>query len=143
VAGGRHSDRLGRLGHGADRDEAVRLIRRRPNTAWLAAPGLALGACAGPARNDRVPPFAARPYEAFARQNVVAIALREWRLFGSLVDDDPPGSRLICVRKAVRALKVPLISESGRSEQKNPASSVEFTKRLNAAGLTVRILMNT
>jgi uncharacterized protein YidB (DUF937 family) len=37
----------------------------------------------------------------------------------------------------VSSLKVPLIPESGRSEQKNPASSVEFTKRLNAAGLTL------
>ena len=28
----------------------------------------------------------------FSRDAVVAIALREWRLFGSPVDDDPPGS---------------------------------------------------
>ena len=30
--------------------------------------------------------------EQFSRDAVVAIALREWRLFGSPVDDDPPGS---------------------------------------------------
>ena len=41
----------------------------------------------------RVPEFARAPYEPFARVNVVAIALREWRLFGQPVDDDPPGTR--------------------------------------------------
>ena len=40
-----------------------------------------------------VPPFATRPYEPFSTQAVVAIALREWRLFGQPVDDDPPGTR--------------------------------------------------
>ena len=41
----------------------------------------------------RLPPFAQVPYEPFRREAVVAIALREWRLFGSPVNDDPPGSR--------------------------------------------------
>ena len=45
---------------------------------------LLLAACAAP---SRVPPFAAKPYEPFARANAVAIAMREWRLFGSLIDD--------------------------------------------------------
>jgi len=36
----------------------------------------------------RVPEFAAKPYEPFTREDTVAIALREWRLFGSVVDDD-------------------------------------------------------
>ncbi len=40
-----------------------------------------------------VPPFARVPFEPISRQAVVAIALREWRLFGQPVDDDPPGSR--------------------------------------------------
>lgn len=39
-----------------------------------------------------VPDFARRPFEPFSRGNVVAIALREWRAFGSMVDDDPPGA---------------------------------------------------
>jgi hypothetical protein len=39
-----------------------------------------------------VPPFARIPYEPISRDAVAAIALREWRLFGSRVDDDPPGS---------------------------------------------------
>ena len=33
-----------------------------------------------------MPPYAQRPYERFSRQAVVAIALREWRAFGSAVD---------------------------------------------------------
>jgi hypothetical protein len=53
-----------------------------------------LSACAAPrpAPDARVPPFARVPYEPISRGAVVAIALREWRLFGSTVDDDPPGS---------------------------------------------------
>ena len=39
-----------------------------------------------------VPDFAKRPFEPFSRANAVGIALREWRGFGSAVDDDPPDS---------------------------------------------------
>ncbi len=39
-----------------------------------------------------VPPYARVPYQAITRRAVVAIALREWRLWGSRVDDAPPGS---------------------------------------------------
>jgi hypothetical protein len=56
---------------------------------------VALSACAAPqpAPDAHVPPFARVPYEAFSRDAVVAIALREWRLFGSPVDDSaPPGT---------------------------------------------------
>lgn len=54
----------------------------------------ALSACAVPPAppNEHVPPFARVPYEAISRQAVVAIALREWRLFGSPIDDNPPGT---------------------------------------------------
>ena len=38
-------------------------------------------------RTSHVPPFARTPYEPFSRAAVVAIALREWRLFGSPVGD--------------------------------------------------------
>jgi hypothetical protein len=52
-----------------------------------------LSGCAPQPRPDaHVPPFATRPYEPITRDAVVAIVLREWRLFGSRVDDDPPGS---------------------------------------------------
>jgi len=40
-----------------------------------------------------IPDFAARPYEPFSRAAAVAIALREWRVFGQPVDDDPPDTR--------------------------------------------------
>jgi starvation-inducible outer membrane lipoprotein len=47
---------------------------------------LLLAACAT-APPSRAPPFAAKPYEPFVRANAVAVALGEWRLFGSLIDD--------------------------------------------------------
>lgn len=47
-----------------------------------------LDACAG---RGHVPDFAARPYEPFNRQDTIAIALREWRLFGQPVDSSEPG----------------------------------------------------
>jgi Uncharacterized protein conserved in bacteria (DUF2272) len=37
--------------------------------------------------NPHIPPFARVPYEPFSRAAVVAIAQREWRLFGSPVED--------------------------------------------------------
>ena len=37
-----------------------------------------------------VPDYARRPFEPWSRTNAVAIALREWRAFGSMVDDGPP-----------------------------------------------------
>ncbi len=40
-----------------------------------------------------VPAFAAKPFEPFNRADTVAVALREWRLFGSPVDDRPPEDR--------------------------------------------------
>lgn len=53
-----------------------------------------LSACATPPAppDSRVPPFARVPYQPFSRDAVVAIAQREWRLFGAQVDDNPPGS---------------------------------------------------
>lgn len=41
--------------------------------------------------DQHVPDFAKRPFEPFARANAVGIAMREWRGFGMLVNDDPPG----------------------------------------------------
>lgn len=54
-----------------------------------------LAACAAPPQvqpDAHVPPFAKVPYQPFSRDAVVAIALREWRLFGAQIDDNPPGS---------------------------------------------------
>ncbi|CAK7191858.1 hypothetical protein COMNV_00038 [Commensalibacter sp. Nvir] len=43
-----------------------------------------------PYYNDRVPDFALQNYEPFSRQETVALALREWRLFGQpIIDYDP------------------------------------------------------
>jgi hypothetical protein len=70
----------------------------RPPLIRSAVPILALlTACAapsvrGPSADEHVPPFARVPYQPLSRDAVVAIALREWRLFGSLVDDNPPGT---------------------------------------------------
>lgn len=47
---------------------------------------LALAACAAP--DAHAPPFARLPYEAFSRNDAVAVALDEWRLWGMRVDDD-------------------------------------------------------
>ena len=48
-----------------------------------------------------VPDFAARPYVPFNREDAVAIALREWRLFGS--QSDLPGAPEPAVAKPERA----------------------------------------
>ncbi len=51
-------------------------------------PMLLLAACTGrPMPDAHVPPFAKIPFEPFSRQAVVAITLREWRLFGQTVAD--------------------------------------------------------
>lgn len=46
-----------------------------------------------PELDEHVPELARRPYAPFSRADAVAIALREWRLFGQPIDDDPPGTR--------------------------------------------------
>jgi hypothetical protein len=43
--------------------------------------------------DQHVPPFARVPFQPISARAVVAIALREWRLFGQPVDDDPPDTR--------------------------------------------------
>ena len=73
------------------------MIRRAPLLAALALTACAAHRPTPPATaaviDQRIPPFASVPYEPFSREAAVAIALREWRLFGSPVDDDPPGTR--------------------------------------------------
>ncbi len=61
-----------------------------------AAPTPVVQTRAGPgpsAVDDHVPDFAQRSFEPFNRRDAVAIALREWRLFGMPVDDDAPDTR--------------------------------------------------
>ena len=40
-----------------------------------------------------VPDFARKPFAPFSATEAIAIAMREWRAWGQLVDDDPPDSR--------------------------------------------------
>lgn len=66
--------------------------------AVMFACGILLAGCAAGRRaavtaDNHTPPFARVPYQPISRQDVVAIALREWRLFGQPIDDDPPGTR--------------------------------------------------
>ncbi len=50
---------------------------------------------AGPTAIDQhLPPYLRYQFEPFTRVNAIAIAQREWRAWGSLVDDDPPGGNL-------------------------------------------------
>ena len=56
-------------------------------------PSPAVRIAAAVAGTSRAPPFAQSGFAPFSRVDAVAIALREWRLFGGVVDDDPPGSR--------------------------------------------------
>lgn len=49
----------------------------------------ALGLLSSCAAGTHAPPFATAPYEPFSRSAAVAIALREWRLWGSGYNDNP------------------------------------------------------
>jgi hypothetical protein len=53
--------------------------------AWLLA-ALVLAGCAAP--DAHAPPFANVPYAAFSRTDAIAVAMGEWRLWGSRVDDN-------------------------------------------------------
>lgn len=58
---------------------------------WAAVACVAAQAGCASRRPDRhAPPFARVPYAPFSRDAAVAIALREWRGFGGVVDDAPP-----------------------------------------------------
>ena len=59
-----------------------------------------------------VPPFAKVPYEPFSREAVVAIALREWRLFGQNVadpeaDSDPLRTHRLATRSPLGRFGTP------------------------------------
>ncbi|MFI4988762.1 MAG: DUF2272 domain-containing protein [Alphaproteobacteria bacterium] len=60
-----------------------------------AASALLLATLAACAPGDHAPSFASKPYESFNRDDAVAIALREWRLFAQPVVDEPPGDRTL------------------------------------------------
>ena len=58
----------------------------------VAVPPNAVLAPSNAATSPNVPAYVNNHFEPFTRVNAVAIALREWRLFGQVVDDDPPGT---------------------------------------------------
>jgi hypothetical protein len=58
----------------------------KPASAAVPAPG-------GYGVDAQIPPFARVPYAPISRAAVVAIAMREWRLFGQPVDDSSPEGR--------------------------------------------------
>ena len=59
------------------------------------APPTPSGIRLGLAQPDaQVPDYAKTPFEPFSQENAVAIALREWRAWGMLVNDAPPGPDL-------------------------------------------------
>jgi hypothetical protein len=60
----------------------------------------ALAACV---QTGHVPDFATRPFEPFNRADTVAIALREWRLFGQPVDDGAADAAAPAAAKPERA----------------------------------------
>jgi hypothetical protein len=44
--------------------------------------------------DQHLPPYVRNQFEPFTRANAIAIAQREWRAWGSLVDDEPPGGSI-------------------------------------------------
>jgi len=79
---------------------------RRPALILLVLAAAALSGCAGKSGGNglgrasgaidpqaHTPDFARRPNVPLSRPEVVAITLREWRMFGQPVDDDPPDTR--------------------------------------------------
>ncbi|GAN54580.1 DUF2272 domain-containing protein [Tanticharoenia sakaeratensis] len=57
--------------------------------------------------DDHVPDFASRNFVPFNRQDVPAIAMREWRMFGSPVDDDDPEARPDAAIPALKPERIP------------------------------------
>jgi hypothetical protein len=79
--------RFGGLREGQEKMSTLPRLFLRAAAKFLPLPGLVLLTACASAPDAHVPPFARVPYEPMSRQAVVAIALREWRLFGSPVED--------------------------------------------------------
>lgn len=65
----------------------------RPKPAKAPGPAAATRSRPPAIADDHVPPFASQNWEPFSRAAAIAIAQREWRGFGSPVDDDAPDTR--------------------------------------------------
>lgn len=57
--------------------------------------------------DSHVPDFASRNFEPFNRQDVAAIAMREWRMFGMPVSDDDPEDRPEASSAAMKPERIP------------------------------------
>ncbi len=57
--------------------------------------------------DEHVPDFVTRGFETFNRTDTIAIAMREWRLFGEPVDDDDPEQRPDPVAASVKPERLP------------------------------------
>ena len=53
-------------------------------------PGITLAPQPAPPVDQHLPAYVRRPPEPFSRANAIAMAEREWRAWGSVVNDDPP-----------------------------------------------------
>ncbi len=93
----------------------------------------------GPIGYDpHVPDFASRNFEPFNRQDVAAIALREWRMFGSAVADDDPENRSDASSPALKPERIPglwqRIGEYWWIGQDPAETEVGWTGKTNAEG---------
>ena len=57
--------------------------------------------------DEHVPDFVTHGFEPFNRTDAIAIALREWRLFGEPVDDDDPETRPDPIASGVKPERLP------------------------------------
>ncbi|WP_240775374.1 DUF2272 domain-containing protein [Neokomagataea tanensis] len=93
----------------------------------------------GPVGYDpHVPDFASRNFEPFNRQDVAAIAMREWRMFGSAVADDDPENRSDASDPALKPERIPglwqRVGEYWWIGQDPSETEVSWTGKTNAEG---------
>ncbi len=89
-------------------------------------------------QDGHVPDFATRNFVPFNRQDVVAIAMREWRLFGMPVNDDDPKDRPEPETSAIKPERAPglwqRVGEYWWIGQDPYETEVSWTGRHNADG---------
>lgn len=79
-----------------------------PTPAPVPTPVVQTRAGPGPSMvDDHVPDFAQRSFEPFSRRDAVAVAMREWRLFGMPVDDDAPDTRPVPTTALLKPERLP------------------------------------
>ncbi|MDT7951358.1 MAG: DUF2272 domain-containing protein [Acetobacteraceae bacterium] len=87
----------------------------------------------------QVPEYAKLPYEPFSRENAVAIALREWRAWGSQVNDAGPGPDLpLDVREDRQAGMWQRVGDYWWIGQNNGSESSSWTGKYGSFGQPYR-----